>query len=104
MTQPIPEDFDWITARAACSASLVFQRLRMQVEADVAKRNQIRTENEKSKYFFQFATEGGAFTVWVEGQFLGETEIGVGFRRTVTGIDVYTPSDNKLLFQAEVTL
>ncbi len=59
-TPPLPEDFDWVTARAACSVSQVFQRLRMQVAVDVEKRNQIRTENEKSKYSFLLIGEGGS--------------------------------------------
>jgi hypothetical protein len=104
MNQTVPEDFDWISARAACSVSQVFQRLRMQVEADVAKRNDIRTENEKSKYSFQFIAENGSFSVSLDGRFLEEIEIGVGFRRTSAGIDVYTPSDGQLRFSGEVTL
>lgn len=104
MSLPITtNDFGWVSARAECSVSLMFQRLRMQVEADVLRRNEIRTVNEKEKYAFRFASENGVFTVSVDGQCI-ETEIGVGFRRTLTGVEVYTPSDNKLLFKADVTL
>jgi hypothetical protein len=100
---PAASDFDWVSARASCSALLMFQRLRMQVQADAVKRNEIRTANEKEKYLFRFVSEDGVFVVSVDGQCL-ETEIGVGFRRTPTGIEVFTPADNKPLFKADVTL
>lgn len=98
----LPEDFDWVAARAAHSTALVFQKLRLQVEADVNKRNEIRTTNEREKYQFRFVSENGTFSVFAEGQ-LEDHEIGVSFRRTQTGIDVCALS-GKVLLSGAVTL
>ena len=103
MNHAVPEDFDWISARAACSASQAFQKLRLQVESDVSKRNEIRTDNEKSKYAYQFTSEGGAFSVHLVSHLFEQMEIGVIFKRTPAGIEVYSLAD-QLLLQGEVTL
>lgn len=35
------EDFDWVAARAKCSPVEVFEKLRLQVNADVQTRNKL---------------------------------------------------------------
>ncbi len=103
MNESLTDEFDWISARAACSVYQVFQKLRLQVESDVKKRNEIRTENEKTKYIYRFAADGGAFSVCLEFLAFEEQERGVVFKRTLSAIDVCSVSE-ELLFQGDVTL
>jgi hypothetical protein len=49
-------NFDWVTARANCSASEVFKTLETQVKSDVEKRNGLRT-SEEMKFDIKFAIE-----------------------------------------------
>jgi hypothetical protein len=106
MNQILADDFDWISARAECSPSQVFQKLRLQLKNDVEKRNAIRTENEKSRYVFTIHSDTRRISVFVEGQLeYGDTfNEGVVFSRTYTGIDVHKGTSDELLFQATLTL
>jgi hypothetical protein len=66
MTDPLSSDFDWVSVRAECSASKVFRHLELQVRADVDKRNDLRTENEKGKYSYKHTSNGNRFCVFIE--------------------------------------
>ena len=56
-----PDDFDWVSAQAQCTAVTTFERLRMQVREDVQRRNGLlgRTDG----WRFEFETEDDAFDV-----------------------------------------
>ena len=55
----VPDDFDWVTASAKCSAALMFERLRTRVREDVQRRNGIFNRNDGWK--FEFHEEGDEF-------------------------------------------
>jgi hypothetical protein len=57
----VPDDFDWVTAQAKCSASLMFERLRTRVREDVQRRNGIFDRRDGWK--FEFHDEGDEFEV-----------------------------------------
>jgi hypothetical protein len=103
MTEPLSNDFDWVSARAECSASKVFRQLELQVKTDVEKRNLLRTDNEKSKYFFECASDGFRFSVFLTSHSVETEEIGATFSRTPQGIDVHSLK-GELLFSGTVTL
>jgi hypothetical protein len=106
MTEVVSTDFDWVSARAACSSSQVFRSLQLEVQTDVEKRNEIRTPNEKSKYLFRYAANESRFSVFVESLFTEMKEleqIGAIFVRTPSGVDVQTLA-NQLLLRGEITL
>jgi hypothetical protein len=56
-----PDDFDWVSAQAQCTATAMFERLRTQVRADVQRRNGLlgRTDG----WRFECETEDDAFEV-----------------------------------------
>ena len=103
MTEPLSNDFDWVSARAECSASKVFRQLELQVKTDVEKRNILRTDNEKSKYLFECASGGRQFSVFLTSHVVETEDIGVTFSRTPQGIDVHSLK-GELLFSGTVTL
>jgi hypothetical protein len=98
---PTDPNFDWVDVRAGCTPSRVFEAIRLQVQRDVKKRNDIRTENERGKHGFIYMPSGNQFSVLVEGNFV---ESGVTFTRTPMGIDVHKLDDNSLILRGIVTL
>ena len=65
MSQVVPQQFDWVAARSACSIGVVFEKLREQVDADIEAR-QRQTEQDRH-YAFKFVSEGRMFAALVEG-------------------------------------
>lgn len=60
------ENFDWVTARSACSAEIIFEELKKQIQKDVQIRQSLR--HELSHYGFRFLSAGtNSFSVIVEG-------------------------------------
>ncbi len=57
----VPDDFDWVTAQAKCSAAFMFERLRTRVREDVQRRNGIFDRHDGWK--FEFHDEGDEFEV-----------------------------------------
>jgi hypothetical protein len=55
----VPDDFDWVSAQAKCSAALMFERLRTRVKEDVQRRNGIFDRHDGWK--FEFHQEGDEF-------------------------------------------
>jgi len=55
-----PDDFDWVSAQAQCSASSMFEILRTRVREDVQRRNGLRRDD---GWTFEFDEEGDAFDV-----------------------------------------
>ncbi len=101
MNQTLPEDFDWISARADCSPTQAFMKLRVQIQDDLTKRVAGMSDQEKSKYSFKIVNQDWEFWVSVEGPYI---EKGITFRRTSAGINVHDASSDKLLFQGILTL
>jgi hypothetical protein len=71
---PPPDDFDWVTARAECSLSDAFQRLKTFAARNVETRNKLRPQNAGEK--FKYSEADDSFNVGREG---GETGSGVTF-------------------------
>ena len=63
-----PNNFDWVSAHAACSVSKVFHQLQLEIRTDIETRNRLSTENEKSKYFYTCASNGNSLSVFIESQ------------------------------------
>jgi hypothetical protein len=61
MQEHMPDDFDWVSAQAKCSASSMFDRLRTRVEEDVRRRNGLLGRPDGWK--FEFYSEDDAFEV-----------------------------------------
>ncbi len=98
-----PNNFDWVSAHAACSVSKVFHQLQLEIRTDIETRNRLSTENEKSKYFYTCASNGNSLSVFIESQSVEVEGIGVRFTRTPKGIDAYSLAE-RLLFSGTVTL
>jgi hypothetical protein len=70
----IPDEFDWVTARADCSISSVFENLKTQVEQDVETMNGLRPPSmnyafklvQPSKRLFSVDTEGSGVLLRVQ--------------------------------------
>jgi hypothetical protein len=58
--------FDWVTERSSCSLPKVFTALRVQVQADVKTRNDLRPGH--SPYEFSVKEDNGEFAVLLKAQ------------------------------------
>lgn len=63
MDREPPDTFDWVTARAQCSAYLKFRQLEEQARADTATRNAGLTEDEQQRVSFHVETADRSFIV-----------------------------------------
>jgi hypothetical protein len=76
-------EFDWVTGLAQCTPGKMFERLKLQVSADVDLRQKLRPE--RAPYTFYFTEEGPTFSALLEGNgiyqvvkfSLGEKEISI---------------------------
>ena len=98
MTSEIPKKLDWVTARAHCSISALFEQLVLEVEEDVNQRNKQRTE--MSRYKFTTNQSGNVFNVYSDS---GGTERHFVYFKLETN-KITVKDDNALLFEATVTL
>lgn len=90
-------NFNWVAARAKCSASKLFDVLRLDAERDVASRNRVR-DLEQEPYAFTFTHNGSAFTVRCEGK-VPERRGVVDFQLTGEGKAIVVTREGKLLFE-----
>jgi hypothetical protein len=89
-----PDQFEWVSAQAECTAALMFERLRIGVKQDVERRNALVGFDDGSR--FEFSEDGEAFDVArLEGSRFTEPRISVlvrferaGRRINVRGEDV----------------
>ncbi|MGC2794818.1 MAG: hypothetical protein WA899_22565 [Candidatus Sulfotelmatobacter sp.] len=65
--------FDWVTERSSCSLPKVFATLRVQIEADVKTRNDLRPSN--SPYEFSVKADTGEFAVLLKAQQLQQSVV-----------------------------
>jgi hypothetical protein len=57
--EQVPDDLDWVSAQAKCSAAAMFERLRTRVREDVQRRNGIF--DRQDGFTFEFHDDGDAF-------------------------------------------
>jgi hypothetical protein len=95
------EDFDWVTALDSCALSVVFEKLKIQVEQDVDIRNAQLTKSGAS-YWFKFSPNGDSFIISTLGNSIPSSRA-VKFKLTAGSITVYGP-DDKLMLEAVLTL
>src|ERR1035441_10311555 len=79
------DEFDWVSARAQCTPFAVFERLRMQVKADMEKRNSLMRDGELMS---PFSLETGPEWFSVTSKTLDKYG-GVTFTLTVNGVAVH---------------
>jgi hypothetical protein len=63
--QPVPPEFDWVTARAECLRYRIFKELLDGVKKDVDKRNSHRQQGDPSKWYVSAISSEG-FSVFRE--------------------------------------
>jgi hypothetical protein len=74
MSQLIPDEFDWVTERAKCSAGMVLKQLESQIKVDVEQRNSLRTHSEvRQMISFEFGS-GGQSSFYVRALRHGERD------------------------------
>lgn len=61
MAENTSDQFEWVSAKAKCTAAVMFERLRAGVKQDVEQRNALVGLDEQ--YRFEFSEEGEAFDV-----------------------------------------
>ena len=80
----VPQDFNWVKARAACSLSEVFLALRLGVEQDIESINALRGLGSDDKFGVQVASAGNVFVAYRSDY----TEHNVRFSLGQEGIEV----------------
>ena len=55
------EELDWVTQRSECSLSVIFEKLKTQIQADVKTRNSMRPE--LAPYIFNISVKGDTIIV-----------------------------------------
>jgi hypothetical protein len=60
-TDNAPDQFEWVSAKAQCTAAVMFERLRAGVKQDVERRNALANLDDGLR--FEFSDEGEAFDV-----------------------------------------
>ena len=53
-----PDDFDWVSAQAKCSATAMYERLRARVKADAERRNRLTAFGSSERFEFDEDEEG----------------------------------------------
>lgn len=94
-------DFDWVIARADCSLTAIFERLKIQIEEDVDRRNSLRGTRPPFMYGFRVVNEGNVVAVILEGQIVPARSI--TFRLGDNSIEV-SDSTGKIHLTAVPTL
>jgi hypothetical protein len=98
-----PSSFDWVTARSECSLFKVFQQMRLDVQADVNKRNGQRTVPYHYEFSIVNPSHGpSSFMVVVSGS--GVPQKIVEFRLIKTGIAIHKDGSTGAAFEASITL
>lgn len=99
MVACVPENLDWVKARNECSASQMFERLRLEIGSDIATRNAQLPAG--SAFTFTLEMFNGSFSVIRKAA--GDSPA-VIFSRKGEEITAKSTEDGKLLFTATVTL
>jgi hypothetical protein len=98
-TEIMSSDFNWVAALASCTMATVFEKLKLDIEADVKSRNALIPKDAPFK--FSFAPSGDGFLVSVVGWNVNPCTI--KFILTETAILVRNAKDDVIL-EATVTL
>jgi hypothetical protein len=89
------EDFDWVTARAHCSPVAVFEKLRLQVKADVQIRNKLLINQRDA---FSVIENGDSFSVIVPSNPLPKITF------SLVDVEIVVDRKGRLLCEATLTL
>ena len=95
-------DFDWVTVRYSCSPAAVFQKVRLEVEEDVRKRNEQCPKDRGYEFSVVIGHSATAFTVLVSGDSIDQKV--VKFSLTRRGITVHKDGSSKPNIEASLTL
>jgi hypothetical protein len=96
-------NFDWVTARNECSISTVFEKLRLDVKADIETRQSLRAHHPGWGYEedFSFASNGSKFSATAQIPKAGRHSV-IFF---LSGNRILLTDENdEALFDATVTL
>jgi len=93
------EDFDWVGSRSGCSSDVAFERLKGEIEADVAARNAKRPSHHA--YGFSSRSDIDCIAVNLDGNAVLKKVI--KFRKTAGGISVHDINDSQI-FEASLIL
>jgi hypothetical protein len=91
------EKFDWVTARSECSLANVYEKLKLDIQADMETRNALRPE--LAHYAFKFSSGSRSFTVLIISNKVHES---VTFHLAEKCIEVQT--QDAPMFEATVGL
>ena len=96
------ENFDWVSARDACSVTQMFERLRLAVDEDVKVRQALRKKVDDFGFEqgFEFTTRGSSFSVSRRGIERGRAVVFAIQGRSITVKD----ESGNLLRLASVTI
>lgn len=94
----VPENLDWVNARAGCSMYKMFRELRNEVLEDIKKRNDARKEGERVRFDFG-GDSGKGFSVFREG---ASGTACIDFTISDEGINV--ANAEQVMFTATITL
>ena len=92
-------EFNWVDARAACSLARVFQRLRLEIEADVEVRNSKRSAN--PYYAFSVEATSGSILVKFNGKAIPSSSVMLKLGEKAISVH---DGHNQLLIEATLTL
>lgn len=99
----VPEQFDWVGARARCIPWTVMEILRGQARADIEIRNALTPEQGFPKRTFQLQEGNNWFAVIVPRPY-ENTHKGVIFRQAEAGIQILDASTRNVLHDSILTL
>jgi hypothetical protein len=87
------DEFDWVSAKAKCTAAVMFERLRAGVKQDVERRNALVGLDDGFR--FEFSEEGGAFEVArVEGSRVSRANVAALVRFERAGPRIHVRSED----------
>jgi hypothetical protein len=98
-------NFDWVTARNECSLEKAFEKLRLDVKADVDKRQALRVKPpswDGFEYGFNYSSNTSAFSASIHAS--NRSSQGVIFRLEPAGYIAVLNKNDEELFRATVTL
>jgi hypothetical protein len=92
-------DFNWVTARSSCILSLVFEKIKLEVEHDVKTRNLLLPADADIK--FRLLLNGNSFVVAVAGWEVGNYSVKFILS---DGAIVVRDAQDKITLEATLTL
>lgn len=97
-------EFDWVNARARCSLTQVFEQLRLDIERDVAKRQDLRSKDDflgGYSHGFEIAGTPDKFSVSLRGRHFEPRSVIFALEEDAISIE---DADKNTAFRMTVTL